>query len=110
MLDDLGQRSVRDEAQVSGAGCRLRRLRLELLAPLVQVNLLRPERQRLASLPEGDDLHPQHARIEGACRFDAADGQHEMVERNDSHDSAPGVERSDELAASVLSPQTPGST
>ena len=58
MLDDLGQRSVGDEAQVSGTGRGLRRLRLELLALLVQIDLLRAERQRLASLPEGDDLHP----------------------------------------------------
>jgi len=50
MLDDLRQRGVGEEAQVGGTGRRLPRLRLEFLALLVQVDLLRTKRQRLASL------------------------------------------------------------
>jgi hypothetical protein len=52
MLDDLGERSIGEEAQVGGTGRRLRCLRLELLAPLVQVDLLRAERSALRSSPK----------------------------------------------------------
>src|SRR5580658_8039687 len=107
MLNDFLQRGIGDEAHISGTRRWLRRLRLELLAPLVPVDLPRTEGQRLASLSESDHFHPQHAGIESARRVDAADGQHDIVERNDSHCSTPGrgLERSDELAAYVPLPK-----
>jgi hypothetical protein len=66
-------------AGTSGSGTAVRKHRsaepgvgrcalVELVAGLVQVDLLRPEGQRLASGAEGDDFHAEHARVERTGR------------------------------------------
>jgi hypothetical protein len=65
-FDDFGHRHVREEAQVGrtrgGRSC----LGLEFPARLVQVDLLRTERQGVAALAEDDGLHAEHPLIEVA--------------------------------------------
>lgn len=63
------------------------RLRFELLATLVEIDLLLAERERLAATGEGDNLHTQHALVEATRGRDVRNGQDEVVEAQDLHDS-----------------------
>ena len=85
MKDHRVQRNIRDQTEIDRTGRRMRGLRLDFVPGLVQVDLLPPERQRLAAGAERHDLHTQRTRVEIACPVDVPDGQHEMVQVADMH-------------------------
>ena len=55
-------------------------LGLEFVPRLVQVDLLRTERQRLAAGTECDDVHDEYSRVERATRLVASNRQHQVVD------------------------------
>ncbi len=61
----------------------MRRLRLELLSCLVEIDLLLPKSQRL-SIPERDHLHAKSGAIEGNRGVDVGYGENEVVEMIDN--------------------------
>jgi hypothetical protein len=61
----------------------MRRLRLELVSRLVEIDLLLPETQRL-SIPERDHFHAKCGAIEGDRCVDVSYGEYEVVEMIDN--------------------------
>src|SRR6185503_9599602 len=81
-LDDVLQRNTGDEAQVERPRHRHVRARGELLAPLVQVDLLLAEAERDALLGrrrERHQLHAEHLGVEADARHLVARGEDDVV-------------------------------
>src|SRR6185503_1131957 len=81
--DDLVQRQRRDEAQIERSRDRDVRARLELPAPLVQVDLLVAEGEREALLGrrlELHQLHPERFAVEADAGFPVARGKDDVVD------------------------------
>ena len=81
---DVLERAVDEQAEVGRPGLRTLRVRLELGARRVQVDLLLAEAQRQAPVAEHLAAHAQ-ALVEGHRGVEVGDGQHEMVEGADPH-------------------------
>ena len=81
--------SGRQEAQVTRAGCGTQSLGFDLLASLVQVDLLAAEGQGLAPAGEGDGVHAEHTRVEGAGGLRVADREDEVIDAVDLHGIPP---------------------
>ena len=76
---DLREGGAGDEAEVDGAGRGMLRLGLELLAVLVQVQLLTAEAQPRAAGAEGDDLESQDALVEVAGAGEVAHREYHVI-------------------------------
>ena len=59
----------------------------------MQIDLLRPERQRLAALAERYHLHSQCLAVERTGYLDVFHGQNQMVHGNDFHGVISGARR-----------------
>jgi hypothetical protein len=64
-------------------------LGLELLASLVEVDLLLAERERLAPTRERDDLHAQYPLVEATRELDVGDSEDDVIEAQDLHAMLP---------------------
>jgi hypothetical protein len=100
-IDHRLERQRRDEAQVERARHRQVRLRLELGALHMQVDLLVAEAKRLPPLAEALVVHAQHVDVEAHAGGLVGSGEDEVVEVIDHRDSAIGREAA---AASVNAP------
>src|SRR6185437_6959979 len=85
MADDPGNGLLGDEAEISRADGRQRRLRLELVAGDVQIDLLAPEGYggRSHSFVGRHDTGADDARIEIECCLEIAHRQDEMIDAID---------------------------
>ncbi len=85
MIEDTVEMFGGQEAQVGRTRSRRGGVRLKLVPHLVQVDLLRPEYQCMASLAERLCPHPEHRRVKRDGSVDVSDCQDEMIKVIDSH-------------------------
>ncbi len=86
VVDDLDERRGCNQADVCRTWSRRVSLGLELLAPLVEVDLLLREAQGLPPSSEREDLHAQYLLVEAAGRFNVGDCQDNVVKAEDVHE------------------------
>src|SRR5690606_17632531 len=88
MRNEIVQRTLRNKAEIQGTRYGRMRLRLELLALDVQVDLLVAEPEssafnRRGSADERLQLPPQHLRVKPDARLFVGSGQDEVIEMTD---------------------------
>src|SRR5439155_1195396 len=79
MSDDVVERNVRAEADIDRSRRRDARVRLELAAGLMEVELPFSEGEGAPALREGDSAHPQCSFVKGDGAIDVADLARERV-------------------------------
>src|SRR5439155_10506249 len=88
MSDDVIERNVRAEAEIDRSRRRDARVRLELAAGLMEVELRISEGEGAPALRKGDRAHPQCAFVKGDGAIDVSDRQDDVIDRGDPHPRA----------------------
>ena len=85
VIDDLAERRCCNQADVSRTWSGRVSLGLELLALLMEIDLLLREIQSLSSSGKRDDFHAEYLLVEAAGRFNVGDCQDDVVKAEDLH-------------------------
>lgn len=85
VIDDLAERRGCNQADVSRTWSGRECLGLELLALLMEIDLLLRETQSISSSGKRDDFHAEYLLVEAAGRFNVGDCQDDVVKAEDLH-------------------------
>ena len=87
------QRIPNEQTQVSRAGRRPVRLEVNLMARLMNIDLLSAELHRQTPIAERLHPHAQHITVKRACRIDIPHCDDQMIQTSDSHSINPIAEQ-----------------